>query len=134
MFRNVVKNTIKIAAIALLAWLPGCGLTSPSTNGHLYEAKRGLGNGSFADDLTPLTPELNDFFELAPPGAVARAALSPWGEEVEIAVAALYDAASGRRCRELAITDPVHGARPGLVCRVEPKQWEPVRPIAVSGK
>jgi hypothetical protein len=130
MLGKIIRKTIPFVLLAL--WLQGCSLTPLSATGQPYDAGRESARGPYWATVPPLTPELNDFFETAAPGGVTRAAPSPWGEEVEIAVAAFYDAASGRQCRELAITEAVSGSSPGLVCRIRPGQWEPVRPIASS--
>jgi hypothetical protein len=113
--------------VLLAIWLQGCSQMTLSATGH--HAGREVGS-SYRAAAPPVSPELNDFFENAAPDTVIRAASSPWGEEVEIAVASFYDAASGRHCRGLSISHPVVGSKPGLVCRTRPGQWEPVRPIA----
>lgn len=88
------------------------------------------------EDATPSTSqsrllqaEIGRFIEDAATGAVLLVASSPWGDEVEITTAALYDAASGRQCRDLSVQSQHIAAMPAIVCRIHSGQWESVRPI-----
>lgn len=81
---------------------------------------------------TPLSNELSAFFETAAAGASTQATVSPWGEQVQITTAEIYDAASGRSCRRITVRSPMDVPQQGLVCRSQPQQWVKVRMLVPS--
>jgi hypothetical protein len=53
------------------------------------------------------------------------------GEMLKVEVIRAYDAASGRTCREYAVTDPRGGHRQGLACR-NGDRWTNARPLRLD--
>jgi len=125
----VVRNKAQKVFILLFALgLGGCSLAPVNGYGTAYGVQARPFTKAASQSLLPAS--LGQFFEQAPPGATISVADSPWGDNVEITAAATYDAASGRKCRDITIM--VDGSAPmhGIVCRVRQGQWESVRPIA----
>ncbi len=119
-----LTGAAKIVSLSLLtSGLFGCAISPGDRPSSEYTT-------SSASQSTLLQAELSGFFEDAASGAVHLAASSPWGDRVEITAAALYDAASGRQCRDLSVQSQHIAAMPAIVCRIQPGQWESVRPIA----
>lgn len=117
-----LSGVIKVVSLSLLTnSLFGCAVNT---------------HGDIIGEFTPLhgqhsmvEADLGRFFENATSGAVFHATHSPWGDGVDIIVAAVYAAASGRRCRDLSVQGKDSGMMPAIVCRIQSEQWESVRPI-----
>ncbi|WP_425434008.1 DVU3141 family protein [Oceanisphaera psychrotolerans] len=105
-----------------VASISGCSIqhninSSPADSGPVQSNQQAL----------PL--ELNAYLSSAANFSAKSLPFSPWGSNVLVMAQKPYFAASGRTCRELAITSSAGHISHAIACQIEKGNWNTVRPI-----